>query len=119
MERFERGTPGKEPLWQIVLTFPLSLGLLAAGVGFLIHALFIEKPPGTIVVNPGFSVIMMVAGGFGLYAGCRSVFRRLFPAPTPPSPAPAPPLPSGSGRAPHPPDRGPDGPGSSGCQEPK
>jgi hypothetical protein len=67
--------------------FPLSLGILAAGLLFLCHWLFAEERPGSLYVNPGFSVIMMVAGGFGLYAGCLSVYRRLFPAPpAPPDP---------------------------------
>jgi hypothetical protein len=60
--------------------FPLSLGILAAGIAFLYHALLAQNPPGTTVVNPAFSILMLVAGGIGWYAGCAAVFRRFVPA---------------------------------------
>jgi hypothetical protein len=72
--------------------FPLSLGILAAAGAFLYHALLAPNPPGTTVVNPAFSVLMLVAGGVGLYGGCAEVGRRLFPSrPTPLPVAPPPP----------------------------
>jgi hypothetical protein len=82
------------PLWLVVVTFPLSLGLLAAALVFLHHALLAPNPPGTAVVNPGFSLLMLVAGGVGLYAGCAAVFRRFIPARPIAAPAPAAPLPT-------------------------
>jgi hypothetical protein len=82
------------PLWLVVLTFPLSLGILAAAIMFLYHALLAQNPPGTTVVNPGFSILMLVAGGVGLYAGCGAVYRRFVPSsparhPVAPPPPPA------------------------------
>jgi hypothetical protein len=84
---------GREPppLWLVVLMCPLSLGILAGGISFLYHALFAQNPPGTIVVNPVFSLLMLVAGGAGLYAGCLAVYRRCIPArPAPIAVAPPP-----------------------------
>jgi hypothetical protein len=79
------------PLWLVVLTFPLSLGILAAAVAFLYHAFLARNPPGTTVVNPAFSVMMLAAGGAGLYAGCAAAFRRFVPARPKPLPAAPPP----------------------------
>jgi hypothetical protein len=76
------------PLWLVVLTFPLSLGLLGGGIAFLYHALLAQNPPGTTVVNPAFSIVMLVAGGAGLYAGCAGIFRRFLPARLPGAPPP-------------------------------
>lgn len=87
-------TTRREPppaLWLLVLIFPLSLGILAAGVAFLYHALFAEKPPGALVVNPAFSVLMLIAGCAGLYAVCVTVFRQFVPARPTPSPVGPPP----------------------------
>jgi hypothetical protein len=79
------------PLWLVVVMFPLSLGLIAAGLLFLHHALIAHNPPGTMVANPAFSILMLVAGGVGFYAGCAAVFRRFVPAR--PAVAPPPPAP--------------------------
>jgi hypothetical protein len=89
-----------------VLIFPLSLGILVAAVAFLYHALLAQNPPGTTVVNPAFSLLMLVAGGVGLYAGCAAVFRRFVPSrptplpvapPPPPAPVEARPIPAWQG----------------------
>jgi hypothetical protein len=79
------------------LIFPISLGIIAAGGAFLYHALVAHHPPGTPVVNPVFSLLMILAGGAGLYAGGAAVYRRILPAPpgTPPA-APPPPAPHAS-----------------------
>jgi hypothetical protein len=81
------------PLWLVLLVFPLSLGIVAAGVLFLYHALLADNPPGTTVVNPAFSVLMLVAGGVGLHQGCAAILRRTVGqartlAPSPPAPLP-------------------------------
>jgi hypothetical protein len=77
------------PLWLVVLMFPLSLGIIGAAVVFLYHALFADKPPGMMYVNPVFSLLMLAAGVAGLIAGCKTVFRRIVGARrVPPSSAP-------------------------------
>ncbi len=82
------------PLWLVAVMLLLGLGILAAAVAFLYHAFFGHRPHGTPVVNPVFSVLMLVAGGAGLYAGGAAVFRRFVPArPTPPPVSPPPPPP--------------------------
>jgi hypothetical protein len=93
------------PIWLVVLTFPLSLGILVAGSAFMYHALLAQNPAGTTVVNPAFSILMLAAGGVGLYAGCWGVYRRFIPArpkplpvAPPPPPAPDPTRPAAAGQ---------------------
>jgi hypothetical protein len=72
----------------------LSLSILAAALAFLHHALLAQHPPGTTVVNPAFSILMLVASGAGLYAGCAALFRRFVPTRPTPLPVAPPPLPA-------------------------
>src|SRR5437867_814329 len=89
-QRDRTNTSREPPLWLVVLMFPLSLGVIAAALAFLYHALVAHNPPGTTVVNPAFSLLMLVAGGVGFCAGCAAVFRRVVPASPAPSPGPPP-----------------------------
>ncbi len=64
------------PLWQALLMFPLGLIGMGAGLALLYHYFLADHPPGTMVVNPFFSLVLVVAGGAGLVHGCVGLFRR-------------------------------------------
>lgn len=64
-------------LWQAVVLIACGLVGVVAGALLLYHRFFAAKPPGMVVVNPFYSVLMIAGGGFGLYYGLAVLYRRV------------------------------------------